>query len=707
MFWVPLIFMVLSIARLRAQYFLLIVGDSMRFAKFLLSAMASAVLVGCGGGGGGGGTPGTALSGVVAKGPATGAKVFVYATSNGKKGSLLGQTTTGAGGAYSLNLPPQSAPVLIEVDLAGATIEDEANNNATYLGKPGDVMKAVFVPREGSAQTIHVTPFSHMAAALVTDSFSVDQINAASAVVRQIVNNKDFLTVSPTEDTTGLKNQLTVLSKRATDGSGSSALQPLLTSLVGAVEKASDGTYQAAANFQTALCGNVQGCTTQFASTVIPVAPSPALNVSSVAKAVFQSLYETITALTNAGNTGEFDKALQTVVNASKGGVPFVDNDQLKLLDATNEAIDYRSTNPNASSNKFVYPWDAGYVCAYFDHGVGAQPTWKSVLDARNTWSPSSPGASSLIACKSNRYSFVGGSGGASNVLLVLPSSASGTTQYASLIVDVNEIPLPSSANPNIQTGSVSLGSASATTLSFVGKMAPSARIYRENGVSVWSEFNYSDIDITFTEDSANSASKIAPNSFIKVYKKSSTDPFQSLVIAKGELTPTVLNLDIYGENSGMKVQGVFAASGNGNLVPEKASFVGSIYQKVDGVFVEFLRGELAVSKTSQGVEEESFKGQILLKNRAPLGIGIAKTLTNDVVTSSKATFFWDGKSFSVTPVNGGGYSVASQDGVNFTVPQGGGSSTLIAIKVGDQVVGDFYRGKASFIDGSYFDFKF
>ena len=173
-----------------------------------IASVGMLTLYGCGGGGGGESTPAQLeVSGVVAKGPATGAKVKIYAVTNGGQGSLLGEGTTTAGGSYKFNISKPSGPILIEADLTGADIVDENATVAgtTYKGLAGDVLLATVTTSSTSGtQAINVTPFSHMAAAYARDKgLTTENILAANAVVRQILNNTDFLTASPTE-TNGL-----------------------------------------------------------------------------------------------------------------------------------------------------------------------------------------------------------------------------------------------------------------------------------------------------------------------------------------------------------------------------------------------------------------------------------------------------------------------------------------------------------------------
>ena len=217
---------------------------SSRSFKWVLAATAVAVLAACGGGGGGGGNgalPDNAASsdvtveGVVAKGPAKGAIVSIYATdSTGKKSNLLKQVSTLDGGAYSALIAAQSNPVLIEADLSGADIADELTPGRTYKGKPGEKMLAVLALQSGAKTVAHVTPFSDMAAAMASshggaDTYKSADVDAANRKIRDLTI-ADHLTTSPTGD---FKIKLTAVAQFVKDKHGGN-LGDALTELRGA-----------------------------------------------------------------------------------------------------------------------------------------------------------------------------------------------------------------------------------------------------------------------------------------------------------------------------------------------------------------------------------------------------------------------------------------------------------------------------------------
>ncbi len=126
----------------------------------------AAILAACGGSGGNGtvatATPttpttpaaaSTTISGSAVKGPVNGATVTVK---NAATNAVLGTTTTGASGSYTLNVP-FTGDVVVEVN--GGTYTDEATNASTPLTTP---LKVV-VNANGGSVTGVVTPLTTMA----------------------------------------------------------------------------------------------------------------------------------------------------------------------------------------------------------------------------------------------------------------------------------------------------------------------------------------------------------------------------------------------------------------------------------------------------------------------------------------------------------------------------------------------------------------
>ena len=154
---------------------------SMR-SKFLgvLAISATAVfLVACGGGGGGGtATTTTTISGSAVKGPVSGATVTVR---NAATGAVLGTTTTGAGGLYSIDIS-FTGDVLIEV--SGGTYTDEATGLATPLSTP----LRVVLNANGGAVTGIATPLTTMAYTYALGSGSSVSASAFNTAATTLAN---------------------------------------------------------------------------------------------------------------------------------------------------------------------------------------------------------------------------------------------------------------------------------------------------------------------------------------------------------------------------------------------------------------------------------------------------------------------------------------------------------------------------------------
>jgi hypothetical protein len=122
-----------------------------------ITAAIALAVAGCGGGGSSGGTAATTttttISGSAVKGPVSGAKVRVTKASDG---TLLKETTTGAGGAYSVAVDYIGDVV---VEISGGTYTDEATSVSTALAAP---LKSVLAASGGTVTGI-VTPLTTMA----------------------------------------------------------------------------------------------------------------------------------------------------------------------------------------------------------------------------------------------------------------------------------------------------------------------------------------------------------------------------------------------------------------------------------------------------------------------------------------------------------------------------------------------------------------
>lgn len=125
---------------------------------FSLSALSVAtLLVACGGGDSitaATAVPATTtIAGAAVKGPVSGATVTIRKASDG---TVVGTTTTGTGGSYSLSVPYQGDVI---VEISGGTYVDEATNVSTPLAAP---LKAVLTANGGNVTGV-VTPLTTMA----------------------------------------------------------------------------------------------------------------------------------------------------------------------------------------------------------------------------------------------------------------------------------------------------------------------------------------------------------------------------------------------------------------------------------------------------------------------------------------------------------------------------------------------------------------
>jgi hypothetical protein len=694
----------------------------MFFGKSLLTLSAAAVLTACGGGGGGtSDVPAeTSLSGVVAKGPAVGAKVKVYAVANGVKGGLLTEATTTTGGSYAVKFARQSGPVLIEAELNGATITNETGG--TFLGKTGDVMKAAFVPGAGATQVANVTPFSHMAAVAAVN-LSANEVLAANAVVRQILGNKDFLTVSPTAtEGESLLPVLTELAARSVDGN-ESQISTLLGELAGAIKKNDDGEFDTSGDYAAALCGSTAPDKCLFANqdSVVPVSPSANLVAVESAKTLFKDLYDTFTSIET---TGDLQKSSDGLTNAAAAAVAFIDDDQMQLVGSVINGVDlldaYKNGGQSSDSNCFV-----GIVTGLDNNGKIVESTAISSTLADFTRT-----TANAVFCNGERYRFNGtivrsGTNGSYvnpeiyNQLILLPET-NGPLSYASRVRVEGAF---SGATSGLESGTdrftlggltaIQYGTATVTDTSatLVGKLAPSAQIALQKGVTAWNTYAYHDINLTGSATGTEvngdfEASSVALSGAIKLIKKDSTEA-SSLNIVSGNVSTTAINVNVNAQAPGIKIEGIISGTGT-NGEPTALTFTGSIYEADAAAgYRKLLEGKVEATALSANGGNIKFTGQLLLKERQPIIATLSGSNAADVWSNKQATFAWNGKSFTITEVlvnNAAvGVKVANSNGVTFEVPSAGIGPDGVPVKVGTDVVGTLLSdGRINFADGSY-----
>ena len=161
----------------------------MTFVLVTVSALA-----GCGGGGGGGSSPAAALpastsvGGTAAKGIIKQAKVLVCRIVNGapEPDASCASTTTGNDGSYSVTFSDSfTGPAMVKV-MAGAasTMMDET----TGTDIPYNMTMRAVVPSVSNTTTVHVTPFSEMAASAVsTTTMDATKISQSIAAVQSLM----------------------------------------------------------------------------------------------------------------------------------------------------------------------------------------------------------------------------------------------------------------------------------------------------------------------------------------------------------------------------------------------------------------------------------------------------------------------------------------------------------------------------------------
>lgn len=124
------------------------------------------LLAACGGDGGGvpAVAPSAILDGTVTDAVITNGTLRVFKFDDGKQGDLLAETVTDGNGDFEIaNFTSQDRPVVIEV--SGGRYTEEASGVSVNL-LDGQVLRAYMFYEQGSAITLQVTPFTHMASCL-------------------------------------------------------------------------------------------------------------------------------------------------------------------------------------------------------------------------------------------------------------------------------------------------------------------------------------------------------------------------------------------------------------------------------------------------------------------------------------------------------------------------------------------------------------
>ena len=702
----------------------------------VLTVLAAAGLAACGGGGSTtASTESVSLSGLIAKGPAVGAKIKVYSVKDGVKDRLIGEGTSGAGGSYNIIIPRPDGPVLMEADLEGADIEDEAQPGVTYKGKTGDFLRATVTPAEDKAAlTVHVTPFSHMAASVVLQgSLTKENIDAATAVVRQILNNTDFISENPVSNA-NLREQLKELSEQARDDNGDSNIKNLLDRMEKAVKK-SDSGFGVTGSYLDDLCGNPtssesgDACRGKFSDAITPVAPGEALSEVETARRLFLSLYDTVRGLSNSNPASGLNVAASKLATSADAAMAAVDANQIELMSVTAKNLHWLDTYKNSGDTTSINP-NSGWVA----RGVLGQDHIQCKLLALANLAPDfsftsetaaitlAPETANAVICTwVNTNRLVGSLEHTAgqyvnpyirNQFLIFPGETPQNAYFASrvLVVDSNQTPKPSftwGGWRSVKHGSVGITeTATSKRFKFEGHLAPSASLVRR---SQWTDFDHHEVNIDLTVNGTTtlgnftpSSVTFSPNGGIRLVKKDGS--VASLIeVLEGELSETQLKIAVGAQVPGLRLVGNFQASTTSATIRE-ATFTGTVLEDQDlsGTYRKLLEGAIRARQTGESTGDITLSGTLSLKDRQPLGISLTGQQTGPGQSIATGTFFWNGKSFTLAE-SANGVRVSNSDGVGFTLTQ---PLTKAIIWVGDTDVGEINtNGRVTFKDGSFFQF--
>lgn len=157
--------------------------------KTLALAATVLALVACGGSSTAPTAGTTSISGAVVKGPVDGAQVCAFVLAGNAKGSAVGAcVNTDTNGNYTLNLPVDSGPLLLQA--TGGTYTDEATGAPTTL--PVGSPLATLITATGGSVSAMLTPLTTLALNAATASASNGgTLDAAafSAAATQLLNN--------------------------------------------------------------------------------------------------------------------------------------------------------------------------------------------------------------------------------------------------------------------------------------------------------------------------------------------------------------------------------------------------------------------------------------------------------------------------------------------------------------------------------------
>lgn len=219
-----------------------------KFLTLVLLASVPLLFAACGGGGGSGSAAAdnVNITGVAVKGPIKGALVQVYKLqNNGAEGELLGSSTSGNGGAYTVAIPRAKAiaPLLVKVrGQAGATFTRESGGTADFT--TAESFNAV-LDTFSTSTSYAVTPLTDAAYQQLQKFITANPATAVSSIAVSAVNARvgtlfnvgNILTDSPTAAGSPYSSVLTIIDQMIVDnGAGSTTLQAMNTINQGLVD---------------------------------------------------------------------------------------------------------------------------------------------------------------------------------------------------------------------------------------------------------------------------------------------------------------------------------------------------------------------------------------------------------------------------------------------------------------------------------------
>jgi len=624
----------------------------------------------------------------------------------------------------------------------------------TYKGKAGEKMRAIISPTASAAgATANVTPFSEMAVDLVAEAgWEARAVNDANRIVRQLLNNTDHLTASPTAGALlasltavqqlvnstegGLTAVLTQLRDAAGGGRGSVSIDP---ALVAALD---------------AACGDTSACAEAFA-TPDPIVIGTGDLVDPV-YSLFQDLRDTLLAYSNDTQTGELDVAAVKLDEAVKAAVQPIDDEMLGVLamfakgDELYRDFKANEANPTSvTSGGFVY----GRISAFSADSSLARygcilASATIVTKDDGTLDLGSHEITGLTAGNANVFTCYGfGTAGRLypardgvnsywHSVTFIPQGGNSFKYVHQLRTQPFDQSAPSTRVKAVygDLGVTRNASSDLTGFNLSGKLVPGLK---GHAAGEYATLDRVDATLSFAsaEPTATSA-RFDLSGAMTLYKTGNVFA-SSVEIASGSMASaktdlgtaaeteaaiSALKLDVTVTAPGVKFQGMVSAdtpsfdSTNTVYYPTKMSLQGKIFEAdgaghrllLDGAgSVELLNYASfdATANTASPVKV-GFDGKVLLKNRPEMRLTLSGERTALREQSLSGTFFWNSKALKVAAATNGDWTISNDAGVRFTIPAGESDVTQ-DVFLGDAKVGtvNFGRSRIDYADGRFQQF--